>query len=91
MTTAQEIYNLLIQDNITQNQGQIIFDFLNISVKINEKSAIGDLFQEWLAVWMKSKGIYFRTQPNTQEFPDFLLNPNSNTRDLIELRQNKRI
>lgn len=86
MVTAQQIYKLLIQDKITQSQGKIIFDFLNISVKINEKSAIGDLFQEWLAAWMSSKNIYFRTTTNTQEFPDFLLNPNSDTTDLLEIK-----
>ncbi|MGK7930107.1 MAG: NgoBV family restriction endonuclease [Microcystaceae cyanobacterium] len=86
MLTPQEIYNRLIQDKITESQGEIVFDFLNISVKINEKSAIGDLFQEWLAAWMSSKNIYFRTKPNSQEFPDFLLNPNSDTTDLLEIK-----
>ncbi len=34
---ATQIYNLLIQDEITEKDGEILFDFLNISVKINEK------------------------------------------------------
>jgi transposase-like protein len=37
---SSEIYNLLLKDNLTQGRGEIIFDFLNISIKINQKSAI---------------------------------------------------
>lgn len=46
---AQELYNLLRQQNIIGSNGEIIFNFLNLAIKINQKSAIGDLFQEWLA------------------------------------------
>ncbi len=73
---ANDICNLLTQE-ITNQEGEITFNFLNISVKINEKSAIGDLFQEWLTEWMKRKGIRFRTKTNTQK-PTFAC-PNPNT------------
>lgn len=46
---AQELYNLLRQQNIIGSNGEIIFNLLNLTIKINQKSAIGDLFQEWLA------------------------------------------
>jgi type II restriction enzyme len=81
---ANDICNLLTQE-ITNQEGEITFNFLNISVKINEKSAIGDLFQEWLTEWMKRKGIRFRTKTNTQEFPDFLLDI-SDTTGLLEIK-----
>ncbi len=81
---ANDICNLLKKE-ITNQEGEIIFNFLNISVKINEKSAIGDLFQEWLTEWMKRKGIRFRTKTNTQEFPDFLLDI-SDTTGLLEIK-----
>ncbi|MDB9438510.1 hypothetical protein BMF77_03412 [Dolichospermum sp. UHCC 0315A] len=81
---ANQIYNLLIQD-IANQEGEITFNFLNISVKINEKSAIGDLFQEWLTEWMRLKGVEFRTKTNTQEFPDFLLDI-SDTTGLLEIK-----
>jgi type II restriction enzyme len=83
---ATQIYNLLIQDEITKQEGEILFDFLNISVKINEKSAVGDLFQEWFAEWMRQKNINFRTKQNTQEFPDFLVDENSNITGLLEIK-----
>ena len=70
---------------IANQEGEITFNFLNISVKINEKSAIGDLFQEWLTEWMRLKGVEFRTKTNTQEFPDFLLDI-SDTTGLLEIK-----
>ena len=75
---ATQIYNLLIKDEITKQEGEILFDFLNISVKINEKSAVGYIFEEWFAEWMRQKNINFRTKQNTQEFPAFLVDENSN-------------
>ncbi len=86
LTKANEIYNLLIENQITKNQGDITFDFLDISIKINEKSAVGDLFQEWLAEWMRKQGIKFRIKQNSQEFPDFLLDEDSNIKDLLEIK-----
>jgi hypothetical protein len=77
---------LLIQDKITQSQGTISINFLDISVNINAKDAIGHLFQEWLAAWMKSKKIKFRTVKNTQEFPDFLLDEISDKKSLLEVK-----
>lgn len=86
MLTANEIYQRLIEREITKNTGEIQFNFLDVSVQIKEKSAIGDLFQEWFANWMKSEGIAYRTPNNTQEFPDFLLHPISNKSNLLEVK-----
>ena len=36
-SNSSEIYNLLIQDNITNSEGEIVFNFLNVSTRINEK------------------------------------------------------
>lgn len=83
---ASQIYQFLIEDNITKSEGKITFDFLNISIDINQKSAIGDLFQEWFAQWLKSKDIEFRMKSNTQEFPDFLLDSESDKQNLLEIK-----
>ena len=83
---ATQIYNLLIKDEITKQEGEIIVNFFNISVEINEKSAVGYIFEEWLAEWMRQKNINFSTKQNTQEFPDFLIDKNSNTTGLLEIK-----
>ena len=58
---AAQIYELLIDNNITESFGNIKFNFLDVSVNIREKSAIGDLFQEWFAQWLEINDIEYRT------------------------------
>ncbi len=84
--SGEQIYDLLIQNKITESRGKINFEFLDVSVNIQEKSAIGDLFQEWFARWMESNQIEYRTSANTQEFPDFFLNSQSNKQNLLEIK-----
>ncbi|VEP18499.1 conserved hypothetical protein [Hyella patelloides LEGE 07179] len=84
--TAAQIYDLLIENKITNSFGNIKFEFLNLSVNIREKSAIGDLFQEWFAQWLETNDIEYRTPTNTQEFPDFLLDSQSNIKNLLEVK-----
>ena len=83
---AAQIYELLIDNNITESFGNIEFNFLDVSVNIREKSAIGDLFQEWFAQWLEINDIEHRTSANTQEFPDFFLHSISNTINLLEVK-----
>jgi len=83
---ANQIYNLLIQDKITEQKGEITFDFLQMPIKINRKDGIGNLFEEWFSRWMKVKGIYFITRKNTQKFPDFLLDKDSEIKGLLEIK-----
>ncbi|MGL6338975.1 MAG: NgoBV family restriction endonuclease [Waterburya sp.] len=77
---------MLINNSVTESVGNIEFNFLNVSVNIQEKSAIGDLFQEWFAKWLKVQGISYRITSNTQEFPDFLLDSASNHKNLLEVK-----
>jgi len=84
--TALELYTELVENfNIKEKIGSIEIKLGNITAKYNGKDAIGDLLQEWLGEWMKSKNYYFRTKENTQEFPDFLLSE-SDTKDFLELK-----
>jgi type II restriction enzyme len=84
--TAEQIYKMLINNGITESVGNIKFDFLDVSVNIQEKSAIGDLFQEWFAKWLETNNIQYITPSNTQEFPDFFLDSISNTKNLLEVK-----
>jgi hypothetical protein len=84
--TVNEIYDLLIDEGIKTSTGEIRFEFMNSSLKLQERSAIGDLFQEWLAQWFTRKGIEYRTQDNTQIPPDFFINPPSVTNGLLEIK-----
>jgi len=84
--TASEFYTELVENfKIKDKIGSVEIRLGNITAKYNGKDAIGDLLQEWLGEWMKSKNYYFRTKENTQEFPDFLLCENDN-QGLLEIK-----
>lgn len=84
--TASELYTELVESfKIKEQIGSVEIKLGNISAKYNGRDAIGDLLQEWLGEWMKSRNYYFRTKENTQEFPDFLLSE-SDTKDFLELK-----
>lgn len=86
MTPAETILKKLMQQNIMGTQGDITFDFLGVSINIKEKSAFGDLFQEWLAQWLTQQEIFFDTPDDTQAYPDFFLNPTSKKENLLEIK-----
>jgi hypothetical protein len=84
--TAQQIYNKLHKQNITSRRGQTIMTFMDISVTIDDHSATGDLIQSWLGKWMQENDIEYRVKDNTQEFPDFLLDEQSDEQNLLEVK-----
>lgn len=84
--TALDIYNELVESfKIKEKIGSVEIRLGNITAKYNGKDAIGDLLQEWLGEWMKSKKYHFELTQNTQTFPDFLL-PQNDRIDFLELK-----
>mgnify|MGYP000518186624 CR=1 FL=1 len=67
------IFNLLNQQNITAQQGQITFNFAGISFPVTSKDIVGGVLQEWFENWMRANNIPFTTGANPQEPPDFYL------------------
>jgi type II restriction enzyme len=82
---AQELYDELQRRHIIGSTGRISIELLDVRCDVNDKSAVGNLLQEWLGAWMTSQGIYHRTNPNTQEFPDFYLSTSDNL-DILEVK-----
>jgi type II restriction enzyme len=82
---AQNLFDKLKAGHIIGAKGKISLELLNLIIDINDKSATGNLLQEWLGAWMKQNGIYFRTDDNTQVFPDFYLGK-GNTSELLEVK-----
>lgn len=84
--TATDIYYELLNNfDIKNKVGSVQVKLGNITAKYNGRDAVGDLLQEWIREWMKSKNYYFRTRANTQEFPDFLLSE-SDSKDFLEIK-----
>jgi type II restriction enzyme len=85
--TAQEIYDKLInEDQILTLQGQIRFNLGDVSIVVRQKDVIGNIMQEWLQGWLDAKGIEYAPSENTQMPPDFFLNPDDKTRNLLEVK-----
>ena len=82
---AQALFDELKAKHIIGAQGKISLELLNLSIDINDKSATGNLLQEWLGAWMRLNNVYFRTDANTQVVPDFYLG-SDNTSDLLEVK-----
>lgn len=84
-TKAQKLVRQLQDSGIINAQGEIRVRLLGTEVAISEKSAVGDLLQEWLGAWMEANKFYHRVDPNTQAFPDFYLGEHDD-RELLEVK-----
>jgi len=82
--TAPEIIQLLNDANIRQSTGRIEITFNNFTVRLKQRDTVGNSLQEWLAMFLGSRNIYYR--PNIgQTFPDFYLSE-SNETGLCEMK-----
>jgi type II restriction enzyme len=82
---AQRLYDLLVESGIVGALGTIDIELLGVKRAASDKSAVGNLIQEWLGAWMNEKEFYFREPANSQIFPDFFLSE-SNTEHLLEVK-----
>lgn len=84
--SAIAVYNKLMQTGIISAKGEIYFELHGIKTVINDSSIVGNVIQEWLKSFMDNHNINYRLKLNTQEFPDFLMNKDSEQVDLLEVK-----
>lgn len=85
--SAQEIYNKLVNDeHILELEGQIRFYLGDVNIIVKQKDVVGNIMQEWLQGWLDARGIEYAPSENTQMPPDFFLNPDDKTKDLLEVK-----
>lgn len=84
--SAEELYELLISDDVINSSGKIKLELNSVVSKIKGIDSVGHLFEEWVYSWAKSKGIEIIPNEKTQKFPDYYLNPNNRTEDLLEIK-----
>ena len=85
--TAQQIYDKLVnEDRILDIEGRITFDFGSVNIIVKQKDVIGNIIQEWVQGWLDKNGIEYAPSENTQMPPDFFLNPDDLTKDLLEVK-----
>ena len=86
MTKSKQLYSLLLEKGIVNAEGKIYFELQGLRTIIQDSNVVGHIIQEWLQSFMVKNGVYFRTKANTQEFPDFLMNKDSDRVDFLEVK-----
>lgn len=84
--SAKKLYEALVASGIIGATGETNFELHGLKTLVRDSSIVGNVIQEWLKAFMKSKKIPFRVKPNSQEFPDFLMNAKNDQTDLIEVK-----
>lgn len=85
--TSKEVFDRLVNhDKILQQVGQIKFFLGDISIIVKQKDVVGNIIQEWLEGWLIKNQIEFSPSENTQMPPDFFLNPDDLTKNLLEVK-----
>ena len=85
--TSQEIYDKLMnEDKILEIRGQIKFFLGDVDIIVKQKDVVGNIIQEWLQGWLEKRGIEYYPSENTQMPPDFFLNPDDLTKNLLEVK-----
>ena len=85
--TAQEVYDKLInEDQILTLTGQIKFYLGDVSIIVKQRDVVGNIMQEWLQGWLEARDIEYAPSENTQMPPDFYLNPDDLTKNLLEVK-----
>lgn len=77
---------LLDEDKLLEIEGQIKFFLGDVDIIVKQKDVVGNIIQEWLQGWMDKRGIKYALNDNTQMPPDFFLNPDDKTSDLLEVK-----
>lgn len=70
---AKQVLDRLQCQGIQGASGSVSIDMLGISRKVNQKSAIGNLIEEWLEAWLDHNDIYYSKEENSQIPPDYYL------------------
>jgi hypothetical protein len=83
--TAITLFNKLREESIVGSIGESTFTLNSMSTIIKDSSIVGNVIQEWLKKFMDTHGILYRLKPNTQEFPDFLMD-GSDCQGLLEVK-----
>lgn len=87
LLNAQQVYEKLInEDKILSVKGQIRFHLGNVDIIVKQRDVVGNIIQEWLMGWFDKNNIEYSLNENTQMPPDYYLNPNDQTSNLLEVK-----
>lgn len=84
--SSNTLFERLKMSSLVGAKGQMFFYLNNIPTQIFDSSVVGNVIQEWLKAFMTEQGIPYESPSNSQEFPDFYMNLEDKTKDLLEVK-----
>lgn len=85
--TPQEIFDKLVkEEKLTSKEGLISFSLSDVSIVVKQRDVVGNILQEWLQGWLEEKDIDYSLNDNSQMPPDFYLDPDDKTTNLLEVK-----
>ena len=86
LTAEQVLDQLVNNDKILTAAGKIKFQLGDVDIIVKQKDVVGNIMQEWLEGWFKKNSVDYKPSENSQMPPDFYLNPDDKTVDLLEVK-----
>jgi type II restriction enzyme len=83
---AKKIYKALVEEGLIGSYGVIKFSLEDVELVVNDKNVVGNIIQDWIGEWMKTRRIQFKSPDSTQEFPDFFLDVDNEKQNLLEIK-----
>ncbi len=85
---AQQVENKLrYEEKIFELKGLIKFHLGTAEpIIVKQCDVVGNIMQEWLQSWFDKHDVAYLPSDNTQMPPDFYLNPDDKTKDLLEVK-----
>lgn len=85
--SPEDVYERLLNvDKILTIEGQIRFYLGDVNIIVKQKDVVGNIIQEWLEGWLRHNDIDFMPNPNSQMPPDFFLDSDDYTHNLLEVK-----
>lgn len=84
--SAKKLFDELKKSGIAGATGETYFELHGLKTLVRDSSIVGNVIQEWLMTFMHKKQIAFRTQTNTQAYPDFYMHKTDDRSDLLEVK-----
>lgn len=87
MINNNQIFEL-VKDEFQQDKklGKIVLLRKQEVINIDSKDIIGNSIQTWFGHWLRKNDISYETPENTQEFPDFIINPHTQNTQYLEVK-----
>lgn len=84
--SAEHIFQALKEDfGFKGATGSLTFNLKDFGIVVKQNNVIGNILEEWLSGWLNEKG--FENEHNKkQSAPDFWLNKDDKTKDLLEVK-----